>query len=198
MTPVPPRASSATRTGGRGFTLIELMVTISLMAIILAIAAPNFVGYRRNAELSSISNSFLAALNAARTEAMKRNMFALVTPQTSDNDWSKGRVVFVDTDDDMVFDGSKDILVMQQEAPPPFITLSGNNSTAASPSYVRYDGSGFSRPANSDPPNTTLTIARNDARTDYRQIRRVKIGATGRAKICTPTASDDANCLSTD
>ncbi|MEG0000877.1 MAG: GspH/FimT family pseudopilin [Comamonas sp.] len=198
MTPFAPHASSTTRTGGRGFTLIELLVTISLLVIIMAIAAPSFMGYLRNAELSGISNSFLAALNAARTEAMKRNMFALVTPKNNDNDWAKGWVVFVDTDNDMTFDSTKDILVMQQEAPPPYITLSGNNSTAANPSYVRYDGSGFSRPASGDLPNTTLTIARSDASTDYRQIRRIKIAVTGRAKICTPKASDDANCLSTD
>jgi type IV fimbrial biogenesis protein FimT len=198
MTPLPPHAPSTVRNGCRGFTLIELLVTISLLAIMMAIAAPSFVGYHRNAELSGISNSFLAALNAARTEAMKRNMFALVTPRNNDSDWTKGWVVFVDTDDDMAFDRTKDILVMQQEAPPGSITLSGNSSTAANPSYVRYDGSGFSRPTGSDAPNTTLTISRSDAGTDYRQIRRIKIAVTGRAKICTPTASDDTNCLSTD
>lgn len=198
MTSFPLYALLAARKGGRGFTLIELLVTISLLTIIMAIAAPSFVSYHRNAELSGISNSFLAALNAARTEAMKRNMFALVTPLNNDNDWAKGWVVFVDTDNDMAFESAKDILVMQQDPPPSYITLSGNNSTAASPSYVRYDGSGFSRPWGSDAPNTTLTIARSDAGTDYRQIRRIKIAVTGRARVCTPKASYDANCLSTD
>lgn len=198
MTAVPARHTRQTRQGSRGFTLIELLVTISMMAILMAIAAPSFVTYQRNAELAGISNSFLAALNAARTEAMKRNMFALVTPQNGDSDWAKGWVVFVDTDDDKAFDSTKDILVMRQEAPPGHITLSGNNSTAASASYVRYDGSGFSRPIGSDMPNTTLTIARSDAGSDYRQIRRIKIAATGRARVCTPTAASDANCLSSD
>lgn len=197
MKPTPLHRASPSHKG-RGFTLIELMVTIALMSIMMAIAAPSFVTFRRNAELTSISNNFLAALNAARTEAMKRNMFAMVVPLDGDNDWSKGWRVFVDKNDNQTFDASTDILVMQQEAPPPYITLSGNNSTAASASYVRYDGSGFSRPTGTDVPNTTLSISRSDASSDFRQIRRVKIAVTGRARVCTPTASDDATCLSTD
>ena len=181
-----------------GFTLIELMVTIALMAIMLSIAAPSFTSFRRNSELASIANNFLAALNAARTEAMKRNMFAMVVPVNNDNDWSKGWVVFVDANDNGSYDSSADILVMQQEAPPPYITLTGNNSTAASASYVRYDGSGFSRPKGSDLANTTLTISRSDAGSDVRQIRRVKIAVTGRPRVCTPQSSSDTNCSASD
>lgn len=198
MTALPAHVGSPPRLGCRGFTLIELLVTISMLVVMMGIAAPSFVGYLRNAELTGISNSYLAALNAARTEAMKRNMFALVTPLNNDNQWSKGWVVFVDTDNDMVFNSSKDILVMQQEAPPSYISLSGTSTTAANPSYVRYDGSGFSRPKSNDMPATTLTISRSDAGNDYRQIRRIKIAATGRARICTPKASNDASCLASD
>ncbi len=189
-----PVSAGGTRTSG--FTLIELMVTIALMAIMLSIAAPSFTSFRRNSELTSIANNFLAALNAARTEAMKRNMFALVVPLNNDDDWSKGWVVFVDVNDNGSYDSASDILVMQQEAPPSYITLTGNNSTAASASYVRYDGSGFSRPKGSDLANTTLTIARSDAGSDFRQIRRVKVAVTGRPRICTPQSTSDSNCQS--
>lgn len=194
-TPHPLRSDGAK---SNGFTLIELMVTIALMAIMLSIAAPSFTSFRRNSELASIANNFLAALNAARTEAMKRNMFAMVVPVNNDNDWSKGWVVFVDANDNGSYDSSADILVMQQEAPPPYITLTGNNSTAASASYVRYDGSGFSRPKGSDLANTTLTISRSDAGSDVRQIRRVKIAVTGRPRVCTPQSSSDTNCSASD
>ncbi len=179
----------------KGFTLIELMVTIALMAIMLGIAAPSFVSFKRNSELTSIANNFLAALNAARTEAMKRNMFAMVMPANNDSNWSKGWTVFVDVNDNGRFDGA-DILILQQEAPPPYITLTGNNSTAANPSYVRYDGSGFSRPMNSDLPNTTLTIARIDTSSDLQQVRRIKVAVTGRPRVCTPKSSSDSTCKS--
>lgn len=175
-----------------GFTLIELMITVALMAIMLTLAAPSFLSYRRNSELVSIANNFLAALNAARTEGMKRNMYAMVVPANNDNDWSAGWVVFVDVNADGTYD-SGDIIVLRQDAPPSYITLSGNGSTAETNSHVRYDGSGFSRPL-SGLATATLSISRNDAGTDFSQIRRVKIANTGRARVCRPQSATDTNC----
>lgn len=179
----------------QGFTLIELLVTIALMAVMLALAVPSFVSYRRNSELMSITNNFVAALNAARTEGMKRNMHAMVVPANNDNDWSAGWVVFVDVNGDGAYD-SGDIVVLKQGAPPPYITISGNGSTNETKSHVRYDGSGFSRPSSSLP-NATLSISRDDAGTDYRQIRRIKIALTGRVRVCTPQSASDSNCSTT-
>lgn len=176
----------------RGFTLIELVITVALMVIMLAIATPSFVSYRRNSELVSIANNFMAALNAARSEGMKRNMYAMVVPVNNDNDWSSGWVVFVDVNADGEYD-SGDIVVLREEALPSYITVSGNGSTSETKSHVRYDGSGFSRPIGSLA-NATLSISRNDANSDFRQIRRVKIAVTGRARVCTPQSASDTNC----
>ena len=177
----------------RGFTLIELVITVALMAIMLAVATPSFVSYQRNSELVNIANNFLAALNAARSEGMKRNMYAMVVPINNDNDWSSGWVVFVDVNADGEYD-SGDIVVLREEALPSYISISGNGSTSETKSHVRYDGSGFSRPIGSLA-NATLSISRNDASSDFRQIRRIKIAVTGRARVCTPQSATDANCL---
>ncbi len=179
---------------GAGFTLIELMVTVALLAVLLAVAAPSFVSFRRNSELAGIANNFVGAVNAARSEAMKRNMFAMVTPVDKDDNWLKGWIAFVDVNDNQEYD-SGDIVVMRQEAVPDFISISGNGSTAASSAYVRYDGSGFSRPTGSDTPNTTLTISRSDAADDFSQKRRVIVARTGRIRVCTPQSATDTNCL---
>jgi type IV fimbrial biogenesis protein FimT len=68
------------RLQGRGFTLIELMVTLTIAAVLALVVAPGLTAYKRNAELTSAINTLLSAVNAARSEAMKRGMKAMVIP----------------------------------------------------------------------------------------------------------------------
>jgi len=56
-----------------GFTLIELMIAIVIVAVLLAIAMPSFRTFLLNAQIRSASESMHAGLNLARTESLKRN-----------------------------------------------------------------------------------------------------------------------------
>lgn len=56
-----------------GFTLVELMVAIAIMAIVIAFAVPSFEQIRNGNRLSSGANDLLTALQLARTEAIRRN-----------------------------------------------------------------------------------------------------------------------------
>ncbi len=56
-----------------GFTLVELMVTIFVAAILLAIAVPSFQHITVSSRLTTTANSLVGALNLARMEAIKRN-----------------------------------------------------------------------------------------------------------------------------
>jgi len=55
-----------------GFTLIELMVVVALMAIIATIAVPSFRGLIESNRLKSTTNEVLGTLNYARSEAVRR------------------------------------------------------------------------------------------------------------------------------
>ncbi len=57
----------------RGFTLIELMVTISLLAVLLGLAAPSFTLWSRNAQVRSVSDTLQNGARRAQTEAVRRN-----------------------------------------------------------------------------------------------------------------------------
>jgi type IV fimbrial biogenesis protein FimT len=57
----------------RGFTLIELMVTVVIIAISLALAAPSFVQLVSNYRLRGAAESIVNGLNLARAEAVRRN-----------------------------------------------------------------------------------------------------------------------------
>lgn len=56
----------------RGFTLIELMVTLAVLAILLTVALPNFQIFVMNGRMASQTNDLITALNLARSEAVKR------------------------------------------------------------------------------------------------------------------------------
>ena len=56
-----------------GFTLVELMVTISLLAILLALAAPSFSTWIRNAQVRTVSDSLQNGIRLAQAEAIRRH-----------------------------------------------------------------------------------------------------------------------------
>lgn len=60
-------------TNQRGFTLVELMVTVSIMAILLGIGAPAMQTMVANNRVASQTNDFVGALQLARSESIKLN-----------------------------------------------------------------------------------------------------------------------------
>jgi len=70
----------------RGFGLVEAMVTIAVLAILLAVAVPSFQQMIVNGRTRTIAESFRAGVDLARTEAMRRNLpvgFAVVSAVTA-------------------------------------------------------------------------------------------------------------------
>lgn len=57
----------------RGFTLVEFMITIVIMALLLALGVPAFSEWMQNAQIRAYAESTLAGLQQARMEAVRRN-----------------------------------------------------------------------------------------------------------------------------
>lgn len=57
-----------------GFTLLELMFTITVLAVIVGIGVPNLRDFVRNSRMSSAANDIITDFNLARSEAVKRRV----------------------------------------------------------------------------------------------------------------------------
>jgi len=87
-----------------GFTLVEVLVVLSITAIIVGAATPSFMNIVANNRVASASSELVIALNLAKSEAVRSGMTTvLCTSQTANqcNDaanWSDGLILFQDND----------------------------------------------------------------------------------------------------
>lgn len=77
---------------GAGFTLIEMMVAVAILAALSAIAAPSFNQMVASQRLKSASSDLFSALMRTRSEAIKRNTEVTLTPATTSL-WQSGWII---------------------------------------------------------------------------------------------------------
>jgi type IV fimbrial biogenesis protein FimT len=178
----------------RGFTLIELLVVVALLALMLTLATPSFMTFQRNSELTSSANSFLAALSAARAEAMKRQLRAFVIPNGSN--WQSGWTVFVDANSNVTTSAMSmepsDVLVFSHEALPSSVVVDTSGGATSfddgGVKYAMFNGSGFMTLVGGSFP--TGGVHSLDL-TNGTETRRIIGNTTGRMRVCKPT---DTGC----
>jgi len=111
------------KTMQKGFTLIELIVTLAVAAIVLSVGVPSFRGVIMDNRLVSQSNQFVTSVKMARSAAVRfqrpatvcssANFDAAVPTCSADNDWSDGWIVWVDKDRDAATDANEIISVYE-------------------------------------------------------------------------------------
>lgn len=93
----------------KGVTLIELMIAVGILAIVVAIAVPNFQSMIQNNRLTSAANETLGVFQIARSEAIRANRRVILafnaTPDIAADE--AHIVVFVDRDRDGIEDAGE-------------------------------------------------------------------------------------------
>lgn len=106
----------------RGFTLVELLVTVSILAILVSLAVPSFSSLIAQWQRDNVTRALATDLQQARSESIKSSRKVVVCPSTNAStstptcsgasEWKSGWLVFVDTNADSDFKTSdKDVLL---------------------------------------------------------------------------------------
>lgn len=100
----------------RGFTLIEVLVTLALFAIITTSVAPSVGNFFTRNKVAATVNQMSSALQLARHTAINENRFVVICPTTDmqtcigEQDWSLTKMIFVDENGDRALGANEEII----------------------------------------------------------------------------------------
>lgn len=120
-----------------GFTLVELMLTLAIAAIIVTQAVPSFSGMIKNNRLVTQTNDLVADINLARSEAVTRGVRVILcrsadsraagaTCGGTNNTWSTGWLMYADDDGSGDFETANDTLIRISQPAQADLTIMAN------------------------------------------------------------------------
>lgn len=165
-------------TNSAGFTLVELLTTLSVASILMATAAPSFQSFLERSRMSTATNTFISHLHLARSEAIKRKRRVILCPSSDGveciadyTQWAKGYILFVDDDNNRLRNGSELLIRYVQDEGDGITIYSSSNYRRVVAYYPTGMAYGF---------NTTIRFC---ARTSQTNNRAIIISATGRPRL---------------
>lgn len=129
-----------------GFTLIELIITLALAAILLTLGISGFQQMVQSNRTVTAINGFIGALNLARSEAMKRSIRVTLCKSADrlncsiSGGYEQGWIIFVDNNNNATVDHDEAIIQISDPVlPGAGVTLTGNQPVAK---YISYSATG--------------------------------------------------------
>jgi type IV fimbrial biogenesis protein FimT len=172
----------------RGFSLLELMTAITVLAVVLGMGVPAFASIMRNNQIAAQSNNLLQALTLARSEALTRGKRVSVCAAGADENscgaaWQSGWVVF---EDDFGSAGSidaSDVVLQRWSATTSGVEITGvddDGSAASSVTYMRNGRAEFV---------VDFTVDKDGC--DGEQERQINVNLSGRVALTRVMCTED-------
>ncbi|MEE9398299.1 MAG: GspH/FimT family pseudopilin [Methylococcales bacterium] len=160
----------------QGFTLIELVVTLTVATILLAVGIPSYKSTATRNHIESLMSDLTRSLNLARSEALKRGMTVTVCKSADQlvcgGNWSNGWILFNDKNKNGSIDVGDELLHTHGAIAQ---GLSLKYAAFPSSNYVQFLGSGFTKQQNG-----TFTACGSAKKVE--NARAVIVHKTGRAR----------------
>jgi len=175
------------RSSHKGFTLVEMMITLTVASILVGIMVPNIRDFIRNNRLSGGVNDMLHSLQVARTEAIKRQNGNVVLCGTANPTASNATIacdyatfsgwfVFQDTNGNWQHDNGEPVIERHG-----LLDTSVSVKTDGNDRIVSFSPSGFANPAGVHVPVATIVLC------DSRGVVQYGNTATARTLLISPT-----------
>ncbi len=194
------RMAVSRRPGGpapaSGFTMIELMVVVVVLAVLLTVAVPSFEAVMNANRLAGASNELMASLQTARMEAVKRNARVGICLSANANNSApacatsnaNGWIVFADTNKNDAFDAGEALLRTSTVSPSVVVTSSATPTAAGGAIVFRSDGLARKSKSSSELLYGTVDVCIKTRRPPE-NVRHVIVAAGSRTSIVSANAS---------
>ena len=131
-----------------GFTLYELLITVLIVGVVLALGVPNLRQFTQNSRMTGAANDLLSTFHLARSEASRAKsnitICASEKPMTEakcNGTWDQGYIVFVDTNGDISRSGPTETVLRANPALQEGVML----AVAGDATYFSYAATGLGR-----------------------------------------------------
>lgn len=124
------QANDTIATRNLGFTIVEMMIAIALIAIIAALALPSLSQFFARNDLIGSTNELITGISQARAEAVSRSTTVTLCPSNDgagcDNgEWENGWIVFADNNNNGALNAGEDIVAVSSGAGTNSINIAG-------------------------------------------------------------------------
>ncbi|OLU20769.1 pilus assembly protein [Pseudomonas sp. PA1(2017)] len=165
----------------RAVGLVELLVALTLLAILMTIAVPSFSGHVQRTQQATHVNDLLTALHFSRAEAVTRRTTVSLCDGIDDcgtRRWENQLIIFADHNHNGRIDEGEPILRTLQIAP----AYSWYWSNFRARNHISFKSNGMTHSLNG-----TFTLCRETT-----AVRSIVVNVAGRTRLDTP--NDNARC----